>query len=149
MAGCGVSIVNSPSDVIGVALIAQGRDPNAITEASVAEAKKLLLGIRPSVRKIDSDTQAERPRHLPGCGYVDLRRLLQILVEPPVPGVHPEPGGHYARHDAGSKPDLRPEPPARVTRDTCSQPADQCAHRASLVKAQHTPRGRIQVTAPP
>jgi putrescine transport system substrate-binding protein len=59
MAGCGVSIIDAPSEVIAVALIAQGRDPNAISEESVAEAKKLLLGIRPSVRKIDSDSQIE------------------------------------------------------------------------------------------
>jgi putrescine transport system substrate-binding protein len=59
MAGCGVSIVDAPSEVIAVALIAQGRDPNAISAESVAEAKKLLLGIRPSVRKIDSDSQIE------------------------------------------------------------------------------------------
>jgi putrescine transport system substrate-binding protein len=59
MAGCGVSIINAPSDVIGVALIAQGKDPNVITEASISEAKKLLLGIRPSVRKINSDSQIE------------------------------------------------------------------------------------------
>jgi putrescine transport system substrate-binding protein len=59
MAGCGVSIIDAPSEVIAVALIAQGRDPNAISEESVAEAKKLLLGIRPSVRRIDSDSQIE------------------------------------------------------------------------------------------
>jgi putrescine transport system substrate-binding protein len=59
MADCGVSIVNSPSEVIGVALIAQGKDPNAISAASIAAAKRLLLGIRPSVRQIDSDTQIE------------------------------------------------------------------------------------------
>lgn len=54
---CGVSIVSAPRDVIGAALIAQGRDPDAITEASVAEANKLLLGIRTSVSKTDSDSQ--------------------------------------------------------------------------------------------
>lgn len=59
MASCGVSVADAPSEVIGAALIAQGKDPNAIDEASVAHAEKLLLGIRPSIRKIDSDAQIE------------------------------------------------------------------------------------------
>ena len=59
MAECGVSVIDAPSEVIGVALIAQGKDPNVITEGSMADAEKLLLGIRPSVRKIDSDSQIE------------------------------------------------------------------------------------------
>ena len=59
MAGCCVSIVDAPSEVIAVALIAQGRDPNSISEESVAEAKKLLLAIRPSVQKIHSASQIE------------------------------------------------------------------------------------------
>jgi putrescine transport system substrate-binding protein len=59
MAGCGVSVVDAPSEVLGAALMALGKNPNEINEATVAAAGKLLQGIRPSVRKIDSDAQIE------------------------------------------------------------------------------------------
>lgn len=59
MAGCGVSVIDAPSEVIATALMALGKNPNDITADSVAQAGKLLLGIRPSVRKIDSDAQID------------------------------------------------------------------------------------------
>jgi putrescine transport system substrate-binding protein len=59
MASCGVSVVDAPSEVLGAALMALGKNPNEINAGTVAEAGKLLQGIRPSVRKIDSDGQIE------------------------------------------------------------------------------------------
>jgi putrescine transport system substrate-binding protein len=57
MASCGVSVIDAPSEVIASALVALGRNPNEITPDSIAQATKLLRGMRASVRKIDSDTQ--------------------------------------------------------------------------------------------
>ena len=57
LAGCGVSVVDSPSDVIGSVLVSLGFDPNRPTEAQLAAAERSLLAIRPYVRKIDSQNQ--------------------------------------------------------------------------------------------
>ena len=59
MAGCGLSVVDAPSEVIATALMAMGKDPNDLSAESLASAEKLLLGMRPSVRKIDYLTQIE------------------------------------------------------------------------------------------
>jgi len=59
MAGCGVSVVDAPSEVIATALMALGRDPNDLSPESLSAAENLLLEIRPSVRKIDYLTQIE------------------------------------------------------------------------------------------
>ena len=59
MAGCGVSVVDAPSEVIATALMALGRDPNDLSPESLSAAEALLLGMRPSVRKIDYLTQIE------------------------------------------------------------------------------------------
>jgi len=57
LAGCGVSILDSPTDVIGTALISLGHDPNQPTPEQLAAAERLLLDLRPHVRKIDSGSQ--------------------------------------------------------------------------------------------
>ena len=59
MAGCGVSMVDAPSEIIATALMAQGRDPNDLSPESLSAAEALLLKIRPSIRKIDYLTQIE------------------------------------------------------------------------------------------
>jgi putrescine transport system substrate-binding protein len=59
MAGCGVSVVDAPSEVIATALMALGRDPNDLSPESLSAAEALLLGMRPSVRKISYLTQIE------------------------------------------------------------------------------------------
>jgi putrescine transport system substrate-binding protein len=59
MVGCGVSVVDAPSEVIATALIALGRDPNDLSPESLSAAEALLLKIRPSIRKIDYLTQIE------------------------------------------------------------------------------------------
>ena len=57
LAGCGVSVVDSPSDVIGSVLVSLGLDPNRPSAAQLAAAERSLLAIRPHVRKIDSQNQ--------------------------------------------------------------------------------------------
>ena len=59
MAGCGVSMVDAPSEVIATALMAQGRDPNDLSPESLSAAEALLLKIRPSIRKINYLTMIE------------------------------------------------------------------------------------------
>jgi len=59
MTGCGVSVVDAPSEVIATALMALGRDPNDLSPESLSAAEALLLGMRPSVRKISYLTQIE------------------------------------------------------------------------------------------
>ena len=56
-ASCGISIVDSPNELVGVALIANGKDPNTTNEADVEAAARRLMAIRRYVRKIDSDMQ--------------------------------------------------------------------------------------------
>ncbi len=51
---CGITIIDSPSDVFGVALIYLGLDPNTRSPADAAAAAALLMKIRPFVRNIDS-----------------------------------------------------------------------------------------------
>jgi putrescine transport system substrate-binding protein len=57
LAGCGISVVDSPSDVIGSVLVSLGFDPNRPTAAQLAAAERSLLAIRPYVRKIDAQNQ--------------------------------------------------------------------------------------------
>lgn len=57
MSGCGVSIVDSPSDVIGTVLVARGRDANSPSPADLVEAERVLLDVRPHVLKVDTGNQ--------------------------------------------------------------------------------------------
>jgi hypothetical protein len=59
MAGCGVSVVDAPSEVIATALMALGKDPNDLSAESLSAAENLLLNVRPGLRKIDHLTQIE------------------------------------------------------------------------------------------
>jgi putrescine transport system substrate-binding protein len=54
---CGVSVVDSPSDVIGTVLAARGHDANRPTPGQLQEAERTLLAIRPHLRKIDTGNQ--------------------------------------------------------------------------------------------
>ena len=56
-AACGVSIVDAPSELVAVALIANGQNPNTTDAAEIAAAGRRLMAIRPYVRKIDGDMQ--------------------------------------------------------------------------------------------
>lgn len=52
---CGITIIDSPADVFGVALIYLGLDPNTRSPGDAAAAAALLMKIRPYVRNIDSE----------------------------------------------------------------------------------------------
>jgi putrescine transport system substrate-binding protein len=56
-AGCGVSVLDAPSEIVAVALIADGQDPNTTDVAKIEAAARRLMAIRPYVRKIDGDMQ--------------------------------------------------------------------------------------------
>jgi putrescine transport system substrate-binding protein len=54
---CGVSVVDSPSDVIGTVLAWLGHDANQPTPEQLQVAERKLLAIRPQLRKIDTGNQ--------------------------------------------------------------------------------------------
>jgi putrescine transport system substrate-binding protein len=54
---CGVSFVDAPTELVAVALVADGKDPNTTDPALLEAAGRKLMAIRPYVRKIDSDMQ--------------------------------------------------------------------------------------------
>jgi putrescine transport system substrate-binding protein len=53
-AKCGVSVLDAPSEVIGTVLIYLGRDANSEKPEDLAAAEKVLLSVRPYIRKINS-----------------------------------------------------------------------------------------------
>jgi putrescine transport system substrate-binding protein len=53
-ADCGVSFLDSPDDVIELALVYLHLDPNSRSVADLAAAEKLLLAVRPYIRVFDS-----------------------------------------------------------------------------------------------
>ncbi|WP_435606945.1 polyamine ABC transporter substrate-binding protein [Pseudomonas knackmussii] len=53
-ADCGVTIIDSPTDVIPLALTYLKRDPNSADPADLKAAQDLLTSIRPYIRKFDS-----------------------------------------------------------------------------------------------
>ena len=57
MSGCGVSVVDSPSDVIGTVLAWSGHDANRPTPEQLQSAERTLLAARPHFRKIDTGNQ--------------------------------------------------------------------------------------------
>jgi len=52
--GCGVTVLDEPTEVIGTALLYLGRDPNSESPADLAAAMKVLMAIRPYVRYVNS-----------------------------------------------------------------------------------------------
>jgi len=54
---CGVSVVDSPSDVIGTVLAWSGHDANRPTAGQLQAAERTLLAVRPHLRKIDTGNQ--------------------------------------------------------------------------------------------
>jgi len=59
LAGCGVSIIDSPTDVIGAVLASLGFDANRPTVEQLQEAERVLLAVRPQVRKVDASSQID------------------------------------------------------------------------------------------
>jgi putrescine transport system substrate-binding protein len=53
-ADCGVSFLDSPDDVLQLALKYLGRDPNARSAADLAAAERAVLAVRPYIRVFDS-----------------------------------------------------------------------------------------------
>ena len=51
---CGVSVLDSPDDVVGSVLAYLGRDPNSESPEDLASAEQVLRAIRPYVRYVDS-----------------------------------------------------------------------------------------------
>ena len=52
--GCGISVLDSPTDIVPVVLHYLGKDPNSESEQDLALAEKTLLAIRPYIRMIHS-----------------------------------------------------------------------------------------------
>ena len=57
LAGCGVSVIDSPSDVIAAVLASLGFDADRPAPAQLAAAERVLLAMRPYVRKVDAGSQ--------------------------------------------------------------------------------------------
>lgn len=53
-ADCGISLIDSPDEVLAVALNYLGRDPRSAKPEDLAAASQLLLNIRPYIRKFQS-----------------------------------------------------------------------------------------------
>lgn len=53
-ADCGISFLDEPTDVIPLALLYLGHDPNSLDPADLAEVEKLLKGVRPYIRYFSS-----------------------------------------------------------------------------------------------
>jgi putrescine transport system substrate-binding protein len=51
---CGVSVLDSPDDVVGSVLAYLGKDPNSESAEDLASAEEVLHGIRPYLRYVDS-----------------------------------------------------------------------------------------------
>jgi putrescine transport system substrate-binding protein len=54
LASCGISLLDSPSEVVGIALNYLGLDPNSEREEDLAKAEELLTSIKPFIRYFNS-----------------------------------------------------------------------------------------------
>jgi putrescine transport system substrate-binding protein len=54
LAGCGVTVLDSPSEVMGIALHYLGLDPNSESEEDLAKAEELMTSIKPFIRYFNS-----------------------------------------------------------------------------------------------
>ena len=57
--GCGVSVLEDPTDMVGTTLVFLGKDPNSESEADLALAEERLMAIRPYIRQISSSQYIE------------------------------------------------------------------------------------------
>ena len=53
-ADCGITFLDEPTDVIPLALLYLGRDPNSLDPKDLADVEKLLKGVRPYIRYFSS-----------------------------------------------------------------------------------------------
>jgi putrescine transport system substrate-binding protein len=51
---CGVSMLDTPTEILGAVLIYLGRDPNSESVADLKAAEKVLMAIRPYIRYVHS-----------------------------------------------------------------------------------------------
>ena len=51
---CGISVLDAPSEIVGVVLAYLGKDPNSQNEADLKAAEDVLMKIRPYIRMIHS-----------------------------------------------------------------------------------------------
>ncbi len=58
-AKCGVSVLDAPSEVVGTVLIYLGKDANSEKPEDLAAAEKVLMSVRPYIRKINSSAYIE------------------------------------------------------------------------------------------
>jgi putrescine transport system substrate-binding protein len=58
-AKCGVSVLDAPSEVVGTVLIYLGKDANSEKPEDLAAAEKVLMSVRPYIRKIHSSAYIE------------------------------------------------------------------------------------------
>lgn len=54
LADCGVTFIDEPTDVIPLAMLYLGRDPNSLDPKDLADVEKLLKGVRPYIRYFSS-----------------------------------------------------------------------------------------------
>ena len=54
LAGCGIAVLDSPTEVIGTALNYLGLDPNSESEEDLAKAEALITAIKPNIRYFHS-----------------------------------------------------------------------------------------------
>jgi len=56
---CGISVLDAPGEVVGTVLIYLGKDANSEKPEDLAAAEKVLMSIRPYIRKIESSAYIE------------------------------------------------------------------------------------------
>jgi putrescine transport system substrate-binding protein len=56
---CGVSMLDAPGEIVGTVLIYLGKDANSEKPEDLAAAEKVLMSIRPYIRKIESSAYIE------------------------------------------------------------------------------------------
>ena len=54
LAGCGIAVLDSPSEVVGIALNYLGLDPNSESEEDLQKAEELLTSVKPFIRYFHS-----------------------------------------------------------------------------------------------
>jgi putrescine transport system substrate-binding protein len=56
---CGISVLDSPDEILKVTLVWMGRDPNSQKEEDLKAAEEKLMAVRPFIRKIHSSQYIE------------------------------------------------------------------------------------------
>lgn len=59
LAACGISVLDEPTGVVRLVLNYLGKDPNELNAQNLAQIERVLLGIRPYIRNINSSSYIE------------------------------------------------------------------------------------------